>query len=199
VKAKGRAFNPGTVKFAILEVAMWKTVAAGIAALAIAGGSMVYAQQRGDAGQHHHQMSAQDIGAYTDARIAALKAGLQLTAEQEKNWPALEKALRDGAKARSERFAARASADKPLDPVERLRLRAETMSQHGASLKQIADAAAPLYQSLDDAQKRRFSVLAQLDGGRTGEHHYWRHHRRGGDHEMMHHGAGTDAPQPKQQ
>src|SRR6185312_9209682 len=160
---------------------MWKTVAAGIAALAIAGGSMVYAQQRADVGNHHRaQMSVQDISAYTDARIAALKAGLQLTAEQEKNWPVLEKALRDGAKARSERFAARASADKPSDPIERLRLRAETMSQRGASLKEIADAAAPLYQSLDDAQKRRFSALAQLDGGRFGGHHHWRHHRRSG-------------------
>ena|SRR5690242_7780441 len=177
---------------------MWKTVAAGVTALAIAGGSMVYAQQRGDVGQHHRgQMSAQDIGAYTDARIAALKAGLQLTAEQEKNWPALEKALREGAKARSERFAARASADKPRDPVERLRLRAEMMSQRGASLKEIADAAAPLYQSLDDAQKRRFSVLAQLSGRRFGEHH-WRHHRRGGD-QPMHEAPGTDTSQPKQQ
>lgn len=179
---------------------MWKTIAAGITALAIAGGSMVYAQQRGDVGHHQRgPVSAQDISAYTDARIAALKAGLQLTAEQEKNWPALEKALRDGAKARSERFAARASADKPRDPVERLRLRAETMSQRGAALKEIADAAAPLYQSLDDAQKRRFSVLAQLEGRRLDERHHWRHHRHGGDHEMMHEGSGTAPQQPTQQ
>ena len=176
---------------------MWKTVAAGITALAIAGGPMVYAQQRGDVGHHHRgQMSAQDVSAYTDARIAALKAGLQLTPEQEKNWPVLEKALRDGAKARSERFAARASSDKPRDPVERLRLRAEVMSQSGASLKEIADAAAPLYQSLDDAQKRRFEVLARLGQERFGGRHRWRHHHQGG-HEMMHEG-GSDT-QPKQQ
>jgi len=178
---------------------MWKIIAAGIAAVAIAGGSMVYAQQGGDVGHRHHgQMSAQDISAYTDARIAALKAGLQLTSEQEKNWPALEKALRDGAKVRSERFAARASADKPRDPVERLRLRAEMMSQSGASLKEIADAAAPLYQSLDDAQKRRFAVLARLEGRRFGQGHHWRHHRRGNDHEIMMHEGGSDR-QPKQQ
>jgi hypothetical protein len=179
---------------------MWKIVGAGITALALAGSSMVYAQQRTEAGhQQRAQMSAQDISAYTDARIAALKAGLQLTAEQEKNWPALEKTLRDSAKARSERFAARASADKPKDPVERLRLRADMMSQRGASLKEIADAAAPLYQSLDDAQKRRFAKLAQLGGRRFAERHHWRHHRHGGDHEMMHEGSGTDTQQPKQQ
>lgn len=179
---------------------MWKTIVAGITAVAIAGGSMVYAQQRGDIGNHPRgQMSAQDISAYTDARIAALKAGLQLTSEQEKNWPALETALRDNAKARSERFAARASADKPRDPIDRLRLRAETMSQLGAALKQVADAAAPLYQSLDDAQKRRFSVLAQLGDRQSGERHHWRHHRRGGGDGMMHEGSGTEMPQPKQQ
>src|SRR4029078_9790148 len=151
-------------------MAMWKTVAAGITVLAIASGSIVYAQQGGEVSNHHRgQLNAQDMSAYTEARIAALKAGLQLTAEQEKNWPALEKTLRDSAKARSERFAARASADKPKDPVERLRLRADMMSQRGASLKEIADAAAPLYQSLDDAQKRRFAKLAQLGGRRFAE------------------------------
>ena len=179
---------------------MWKTVVAGITALALAGGSMVYAQQRDDAGHHHRrQISAQDISAYTDARIAALKAGLQLTGEQEKNWPALEKALRNSAKARSERFTARASTDTPRDPIERLRLRAEVMSKRGASLKDIADAAAPLYQSLDDAQKRRFTVIAQVTMSRFGQHHHRRHHRHGhAGHDMMNEDAGTGA-QPKQQ
>ena len=39
------------------------------------------------------------------ARIAALKAGLKLTPAQEKNWPALETALREQAKARAARIA----------------------------------------------------------------------------------------------
>ena len=112
---------------------MLKTVLAGVTMLALAGGSFVYAQQRGDNGPRGHrwQMSEQDRGAMTDARIAALKAGLKLTADQEKNWPALEKALRDRAKMRSDRFAARASADRPKDPVERLKLRADAMAQGG--------------------------------------------------------------------
>ena len=144
---------------------MWKSILAGTTALAIAGGSFVYAQQGPDRSRGHRwQPNAQDVVAFGDARIAALKGGLQLTAEQEKNWPALEAALKDAAKQRSERYTARASADKPRDPIERLRTHAEDMTTRGATLKSVADAAAPLYQSLDDNQKRRFVALAQFEG-----------------------------------
>ncbi len=162
----------------------WKLVLAGTTALAIAGSSLAYAQQGPSRGHGpRSQVTAQDVVAFGDARIAALKAGLQLTAEQEKNWPALETALKNAAKQRSERFAAHASADKPRDPIERLRTHAEDMTTRGATLKSIADAAQPLYQSLDDAQKRRFTMLAQLEGRRF-EH--GTHHRHGG----KHHGRG---------
>lgn len=145
---------------------MWKAVLAGTTALAITGGSLVYAQQpSGDPGPQRWRPSAQDISAFADARIAALKAGLKLTAEQEKNWPAVEKALRDLAKARADRIMARRDAprddaQKTDDPIERLRVRAEVMSARAAGLKQLADAAEPLYKSLDEAQKRRFTMLA---------------------------------------
>jgi zinc resistance-associated protein len=144
---------------------MWKTVLAGTAALAIVGSSLVYAQQ-GPGGPDRMRgwhPSAEDISAFGDARIAALHAGLKLTPEQEKNWPALESALRDLAKQRSERFAARASADQPKDPVERLTLRADAMTQRGAALKKLAEAAGPLYKSLDEGQKQRFAMLARLN------------------------------------
>ena len=161
---------------------LMKTLLAGTAALAIAGTTLAYAQQgpggRGPDRGPHARMSAEDIAAYGDARIAAVHAGLKLTAEQEKNWPAVETALRDLAKQRSERFAARASADKPQeprkDPIERLNLRAERMTQTGAALKKLADAAGPLYKSLDDGQKQRLLVLARLgrpeQGGWRGRH-----------------------------
>ena len=41
------------------------------------------------------------------------------------------------------------------------------MTQRGAALKKLADAAGPLYKSLDEAQKHRFIVLARLGGART--------------------------------
>jgi zinc resistance-associated protein len=163
-----------------LEETMWKTVLAGTTALAIAGTSLVYAQQRpgNDDGVWHWRPSAEDMSAFGDARIAALHAGLKLTADQEKNWPAVESALRDLAKQRSERFAARASANRPSDALERLSLRAEVMSQRGAALKKLADAAGPLYKSLDEAQKHRFTVLARL-GGRHFSEGRGRHDHRG--------------------
>ena len=170
---------------------MWKTVLAGTTALAIAGTSLVYAQQGpGGPDFRHHgwRPSAEDISAFGDARIAALHAGLKLTPEQEKNWPAVESALRDLAKQRSERFAARASADRPTDPVERLGLRADAMVQRGAALKKLADAAGPLYKSLDEAQQHRFVVLARL-GARHFSGERGRHDRRG----WMHRGpAGPE-------
>jgi zinc resistance-associated protein len=152
-----------------LEVAMLKTFLAGTTVIAIAGATLAYAQQGSSEFQRiqHWRPSAEDIAAFGDARIAALHAGLKLTAEQEKSWPAVESALRDLAKMRSERLAARASADRPKDPIERLNLRAEAMGQRAASLKKLADAAGPLYKSLDDNQKHRFVALARL-GGREG-------------------------------
>ena len=170
---------------------LMKTLLAGTAALAIAGTTLAFAQQgpdgRGPERGHHARMSAEDIAAYGDARIAAVHTGLKLTAEQEKNWPAVETALRDLAKQRSDRFAARASADKPQeprkDPIERLNQRAERMTQTGAALKKLADAAGPLYKSLDDGQKQRLLVLARLGGPEQGG---WRG-RHGGP--GKHHGG----------
>ncbi|MFA6264634.1 MAG: Spy/CpxP family protein refolding chaperone [Pseudolabrys sp.] len=183
---------------------MWKSILAGTTALAIAGGTLAYAQQGPGPGPRdradHWRPSAADMAAFGDARVAALHAGLKLTPDQEKNWPAVETALRDMAKQRSERFAARASADKPKDPIERMSQRADVMAQQAASMKKLADAAGPLYTSLDDAQKHRFTMLARLggEGGWRGGAHHGRgpmHHRgpRGGRGPM----GPDDAPRPQ--
>src|SRR5262249_15499342 len=167
-----------------LEVAMWKAVLAGTTALAIAGTSLVYAQKSSDNLDRVQRWrpTAEDITAFGDARIAALHAGLKLSAEHERNGPAVESAMRDLAKQRSERCAARANADHPRDPIERLTLRADVMGQRAAALKKLADAAGPLYKSLDDSQKRRFVMLARLGarqeaGGFRGHHGFggWQH------------------------
>jgi zinc resistance-associated protein len=73
----------------VLEGNMWKVVLAGTAALAIASTSLVSAQQtaRPESGQRW-QPSAEDLGAFGEARLAALKAGLMLTPDQAKNWSA---------------------------------------------------------------------------------------------------------------
>jgi hypothetical protein len=146
---------------------MWKAVLSGTTALAIAGSTLVYAQgaQRADEPQRWRP-SADDISAFTDARIAGLKTGLKLNAEQEKHWPAVDQALRDLAKQRLDRMSARRDAQPPSDPIERLRRRADQMTETGAGLKKLADAAQPLYQSLDDGQKNRLRFLIRSMGPR---------------------------------
>jgi hypothetical protein len=46
--------------------------------------------------------------------------------------------------------------------ADRLQRRADAAAQYGTALEDLAKAAKPLYQSLDDAQKRRFVMLAHL-------------------------------------
>jgi zinc resistance-associated protein len=136
-------------------------------------------------GREHRRLSPDDMRAFADARIAALHAGLQLRPDQEKNWPPFEQALRAAAKDRIDRIQARQAAgdgdQQASDPIERLKRVADAMSKRGATLKQIADTAAPLYQSLDDAQKNRFRILARF--GRHHHHHGGWHRRfeRGGE------------------
>lgn len=186
---------------------MWKTLAAGTAALAITGASLAYAQKGPDGSEHAKRWrpNAEDISAFSDAKIASIHAGLKLTAEQEKSWPAVEAALRDLAKQRADRFTARASADPakdaPKDPIERIARRADMMTQTGTALKKLADAASPLDKSLDEGQKRRLMILARLEGrhfgaegGRRGHRgeHGWRMHRGQGADRGADRGAGSD-------
>lgn len=188
----------------------WKTVLAGTTALVIAGGALAYAKPGDGPGRRADgwRPSAQDMTAFADARIAALKAGLELTPDQQKNWPAVESAMRDLAKQRADRFAAwkaAKNANGTADPMERLSRRADAMQARGAALKKLADAAKPLYDSLNDAQKHRFMVLARLGGGRFGGHHGWRrghgwHGMGGWHHRGWHHrgpwGPGFGGPGP---
>ena len=194
---------------------MWKAAVVGVGALALAGTTILMAQDRGGEGyrpmrpgmmqgdrdgprwgpdfgrerrfggalvmgREHPRLSADDMRAFADARIAALHAGLELRPDQEKNWPPFEQALRAAAKDRIDRFQARQAAGEgqqaqPADPIQRLSRVADAMSKRGAALKAITDTGAPLYQSLDDAQKNRFRILA-----RFGRHHHmgWRHQHR---------------------
>jgi hypothetical protein len=170
---------------------MLKSVIVATAALAIAGTSLVYAQQRfghqgfgGPGAEQRHRPSAADMAAFTDARVAALKAGLELTPDQAKNWPAFEQAVRDAAQLRIQRMQERearrqqqgqnaqgntqgnaqgnAQSQTQRNPFERMARRADRMAKSSAALKKVADAGAPLYQSLTDDQKARFRTLGRM-------------------------------------
>ncbi|HEY1862193.1 MAG TPA: Spy/CpxP family protein refolding chaperone [Roseiarcus sp.] len=160
-------------------------VAAALTLAPFAGGSFAVADDSAQR-EEHGRFSPEDRAAFLDARIAALKAGLELSAEQEKNWPPLESAMRDLAKQRAERFAEwkeRREANQgdqnenaEISPVDRLTRASQRLSARAADLQKLAAAAKPLYDSLDDGQKRRFAVLfhGSMDRGQ------WRHWRRDG-------------------
>lgn len=165
---------------------MLKPLIAATAVIAIAGSSLVYAQQRfggpggfgGPRNERGYRPSPADMAAFTDARIAALKAGLELTPDQTKNWPAFEQALRDMAQLRIARVQERQARREhrgdiqpgqaqpdgqgQRNPFDRLEHRADNLAKASAALKKVADAGAPLYASLTDEQKQRFKVLARI-------------------------------------
>jgi hypothetical protein len=87
-----------------MEDSMRKAISAGMTALAvIAAPSITHAQ-----GQFREAVServtAADLNALTDARVAIVKSALQLTPDQEKYWPAIEDAIRSRGKNRETRL-----------------------------------------------------------------------------------------------
>ena len=110
------------------------------------------------------RLSPEDLSAFVDAHIAALKAGLKLTAKQEKLWPPVEGTMRNLANLhlthmQTMRQGRGMTAD---DPVGLPRSMAGRMSQGADATRKLADAAAPLYATLDDAQKRRLQTLLRI-------------------------------------
>lgn len=154
---------------------MLKIVGAGAVALLVAGSPPVYAQAPSAGGQSSYAGGAEritpaDLNALTDARVAIVKAALQLTPDQEKFWPAVENAIRSRAQNRQAHIANVAARinelrDNPIEtlrdrnPVDFLHRRAESLSQRAADLNKLADSWQPLYQTLAPDQKRRMAFL----------------------------------------
>jgi zinc resistance-associated protein len=174
---------------------MLKAVVAATTAVTIAGSSIAFAQrdERPD-GARRWQPTTEDMRAFQAARLAALRAGLTLTPEQEKHWPAFEQAMRDLQQFRLNRITAirearRDGRPQVTDPAERMRERATRLAESGAVLKRLAEATDPLYRSLDEAQKRRFAILARTEGPRS----WQRRGRDGGERGMPRGHHRTDA------
>jgi len=134
------------------------------------------------AATHRPRFSADDFAAFSDVRIAALKSGLQLKPAQEQKWFVLETVLREEAQTRAARAAeAREKAEEPHDHhdvIESLRERAKQLEENSVALenmavelKELADAAEPLYESLDNSQKRLFEPLLRKHVGLPDLHH----------------------------
>ncbi len=104
-------------------------------------------------------LTAEQIVANSDAYIDRIKAELSLTPEQEKNWSAFNSAMHylghNGAERLNLRIA-RARRDPPDDIVEQMRNEAQFLVDRAADQRAVADAAEPLFTSLDDKQKAIF-------------------------------------------
>jgi hypothetical protein len=161
---------------------MMRKVVIGTTAMMLLASAYAYAQQPpGRDGGRRWQPGTEDRAAFLDARLAALHAGLKLTPDQEKSWPAFEQAYRELAAERAERRGSegRGDRDGAGDPIQRAQRQADSLLKSGIALKKYADAAAPLYQSLDDNQKQRFEILSRV--GRPNFHRFafWRNGDRG--------------------
>jgi len=108
------------------------------------------------------EITANQITDQYAARTARIKADLRLTPEQAKNWPGFEDAMKEIAKTNADRQMAMQVDDKqpkgPMDIIEQMRRQAKYMSERSVERKTLADAAQPLYVSLDEQQKRRFTA-----------------------------------------
>ncbi len=105
------------------------------------------------------QLTAEQIVANSDANIERIKKELNLTPEQEKHWAGFNSAMHylgnNGADRVNLRIA-RAKRDPPDDIIEQMRNEAQFLNDRAVDQRNVADAAEPLYASLDDNQKKVF-------------------------------------------
>ena len=102
------------------------------------------------------QLTAEQIVANSDANIERIKKELNLTPEQEKHWAGFNSAMHylghNGADRLNLRVA-RAKRDPPDDIIEQMRNEAQFLNDRAVDQRNVADAAEPLFTSLNDKQK----------------------------------------------
>ena len=105
------------------------------------------------------KLTAEQIVANSDAYVERIKKELNLTAEQEKNWGSFSSAMHylghNGADRLNLRIV-RAQRDPPDDIIEQMRNEAQFLVDRAQDQRNVADAAEPLFASLDDKQKQHF-------------------------------------------
>ena len=110
-------------------------------------------------------MTANQLVDQADAQTARMKVDLHLTADQDKNWAGFEGAMHDMSKkqadrklaARAERKQSKDTVKDTVDVLDRINKGADAQIERSNDWKKLAEAAKPLYTSLDDQQKRSFA------------------------------------------
>ena len=173
---------------------MKQVVLVTLAAAALGGSVLVLGAAAAPGDQPPPAAAMGEAGGFMlDAHLAGMKAALKLTPDQEKNWAAFESAVRDAAQARREAVKemrqAWRSDDRP-SPIERMTATADRLAKASTEIKAIAEAAKPLYESLDGGQQRHFGPLMatlierhrpMMDHGEMGQRGGWQRDHRPGD------------------
>ena len=159
-----------------------------------APGAPAAGEQRG--GPDGRGLSQEDFNRFVDARVAAIKAGLKLSADQEKLWQPVEDAIRRNASERYTRFQQRGTTRdqrQSMDFMQQLETRGTMMTENAQRASALATALRPLWDTFSEDQKRVAPRLMRTAVGgmgwreRGGRRHHGEHGRRGA---MMQHGMG---------
>jgi hypothetical protein len=103
-----------------------------------------------------------DHEALVDVRLGCLKAVLSLTPDQNQLWEAFEKAVRHATKTRRMDDVRQMLDDhESISSADRMHATAGRIGRRADELKEISEAAKPLFSSLDDTQKRKFELLSR--------------------------------------
>jgi len=129
-----------------------------------------------DTATHHPKFSGRGLRSFHGCAYCSAESRPQTDSGAGKELAALETALREQAKARAARIAEwREKAKEPREHrsvIEGLQQGAKRLAARSAELEKLADAAKPLFDSLDDAQKGRFRALLHIATGRHWHHGY---------------------------
>lgn len=102
------------------------------------------------------RMSQDDFNRLVDARVASIKAGLKLSADQERLWAPVETAIRASAVDRFSRFEQRPTREQreSLDFMQRLERRSAMRTEGTQRSAAVTTALRPLWDSFSEDQKR---------------------------------------------
>ena len=146
---------------------MKRTFVAALATVFVATSAFAIAAEDGQQSSRAERMErwAADRETVLDAKLAGMKAGLALTADQEKLWGPFQSAVQDAAKSRMDamrQMMETRTQGEQISPVDHLEAMADRLSRGATNIKKIADAAKPLYDSLDELQKHKFGMLGRM-------------------------------------
>jgi LTXXQ motif family protein len=137
-----------------------RSLAAAAAAAISASGFTITAAAQSDEKPSHAELVQRWAEAGIDTQLKGLRSSLRLTADLDKDWAAFESAVKDAEKARV--LALQKEQSGNLSPMDLNVAKAERIEQGQADLEKIVDAARPLYESLDGAQKQKFVALGRM-------------------------------------